>query len=322
MLLKDIKNDYMTGNIEKTEYLEKMFRRYEELFEYKELIKNTTVSKITINDDEVCITIKNLDYKNEVYSIDMIIYQDDIGAVPAIALNFSEGYEPEELRMVTKLCSYLSAGAVVFDIGANLGWYSLNLSKQHSDFFIYAFEPIKETFVKLNKNLDINNIKNCKTYNIGLSNKKGIETFYYDVTVSGASSMVDLREKGNVKKVKCNLETIDEFFYINNIKQVDFIKCDVEGAELFVYQGGERIIKEYKPIVFSEMLRKWSAKFGYHPNDIILFFKELGYKCFVIDKQGYLKEINEVNEGTIETNYFFLNIEKHYNIISDLCIAE
>ena len=47
-----------------------------------------------------------------------------------------------------------------------------------------------------------------------------------------------------------------------------------------------------------------------------------GYKCFVIDKQGYLKEINEVNEGTIETNYFFLNIEKHYNIISDLCIAE
>ncbi len=103
---------------------------------------------------------------------------------------------------------------------------------------------------------------------------------------------------------------------------VDFIKCDVEGSELFVYQGGLETLKKYKPVVFSEMLRKWSAKFGYHPNDIIALFKNIGYQCYVITVDNYLKEITEVTEETVETNYFFLHGEKHGKIREELVLRK
>jgi hypothetical protein len=64
-------------------------------------------------------------------------------------------------------------------------------------------------------------------------------------------------------------------FVAKNNAKVDFIKCDVEGAELFVYQGAKATLMQQKPIVFTEMLRKWAAKFDYHPNDIIALFDEL-----------------------------------------------
>jgi hypothetical protein len=96
--------------------------------------------------------------------------------------------------------------------------------------------------------------------------------------------------------------------------KVDFIKCDCEGAELLVFKGAKNVIYADKPIVFTEMLRKWSAKFGYHPNDIINFFGELGYSCFYsnLDK---LAQIDEVNDSTIETNFIFLHRGKHKSVI-------
>ena len=69
----------------------------------------------------------------------------------------------------------------------------------------------------------------------------------------------------------------------------------------------------------SEMLRKWSAKFNYHPNDIIQLFEEIGYECYVIADNGMLKRFGYVNEETIETNYFFLHPEVHNTIIQKLC---
>ncbi|WP_342228107.1 FkbM family methyltransferase [Rickettsiella endosymbiont of Rhagonycha lignosa] len=58
-------------------------------------------------------------------------------------------------------------------------------------------------------------------------------------------------------------------FSEQKMTKLDFIKCDVEGAELTIYTGGINVIREHKAIIFTEMLRKWSVKFNYHPNDII-----------------------------------------------------
>jgi hypothetical protein len=63
------------------------------------------------------------------------------------------------------------------------------------------------------------------------------------------------------------------------------------------------------------MLRKWSAKFNYHPNDIIQFFKQINYGSYVISNKTKLREFEMVNDDTVETNYFFLHNEKHANII-------
>ena len=65
------------------------------------------------------------------------------------------------------------------------------------------------------------------------------------------------------------------------------------------------------------MLRKWSAKFDYHPNDIIYLFSELGYLCFAYVGTE-LKKFDQIEEDTIPTNYFFLHNDKHKEVINNL----
>jgi len=98
---------------------------------------------------------------------------------------------------------------------------------------------------------------------------------------------------------------------------VDFIKCDVEGAELFVFRGAKETIATYKPIIFTEMLRKWAKKFDYHPNEIISLFNGLGYRCFSI-RNGFLSELSYMDDSTVETNFFFLHKEKHMSQLQKL----
>src|SRR4051812_26601522 len=100
---------------------------------------------------------------------------------------------------------------------------------------------------------------------------------------------------------------------------MDLLKCDVEGAELFVFRGGRETLARHQPIIFAEMLRKWSAKFEYHPNDIISFLRPLDYSCFALDSAG-LSRCDEVTDATTQTNFIFLNTSKHRELIES-CVA-
>jgi hypothetical protein len=77
-----------------------------------------------------------------------------------------------------------------------------------------------------------------------------------------------------------------------------------------VYLGALECLKRDAPIVFTEMLRKWSAKFGYHPNEIIRLLAGIGYRCFVVSGDA-LTEFREMDDETVQTNFFFLHAENH-----------
>jgi hypothetical protein len=112
--------------------------------------------------------------------------------------------------------------------------------------------------------------------------------------------------------------TFDEYAETNKMTKIDFMKCDVEGAELFVFQGAKKSLEKYKPIVFGELLRKWAAKFGYHPNEIFDIFHNFGYTAFYVENKKLVK-IAKIDDDTIPTNFFFLHNEKHAAKIKELC---
>jgi hypothetical protein len=116
------------------------------------------------------------------------------------------------------------------------------------------------------------------------------------------------------------VKRLDEFIDENPVK-IDFIKCDVEGAELLVYQGGLETIKRDNPIIFTEMLRKWSAKFNYHPNQIIDLMAEIGYDCFTVCDHN-LSRFSLMDDTTLETNFFFLHREKHSQQIQNFMLRK
>lgn len=319
MNIDELRELYTNGGIEFKSYLQQMFENYEELFSYQELMKNSKVKEILINEEEVLFKMKMCSpvYHEKEYEIIMEIHRTDYTAVPNTVLS-TGNYEPMDLDMVSRITDYMREG-IFFDVGANLGWYTLNIKKQYPHMRVYAFEPISETFNKVKKNIELNHIDGAEVYNIALYHENTTLNFFYDVCASGASSFRNLREDKGTREVLCKTERLDDFVKNHNVPAIDFIKCDVEGSELFVYQGGMESIKKYKPVIFSEMLRKWAAKFGYHPNDIIDLLVSAGYQCFVIKEQGKLKKFDRVDEETIETNYFFLHPEKHAGIIRDLC---
>jgi FkbM family methyltransferase len=311
MSIKETKNDFKSKKLTKVEFIDKMHEFHKVLFDFSETLKDTEISKIEIEDHKVIFTSR----KTEMHPGGVRFFVDvlDKRITPVDTFNFDQ-YEKEDSDMLYQL---VTESNVIFDIGANIGWYSNHLAKKLPNATIYSFEPIPETFAQIKRNTELNQSKNIVLNNFAFSDSIQTLTFYYSPTITGASSSVNITENSGMVKLECQANTIDNFVKEKSIKGPDFIKCDVEGAEFMVYKGGAETISKNKPIVFTEMLRKWAAKFNYHPNDIIAFFSQFGYHCFVA-QDGKLRKIEKVTEETMETNFFFLHPEKHANRIKTL----
>lgn len=307
MNLANIKLSHQQKEIDKWQYIDAMYEKHALLFEYSNFIKKTNISSIELVDDKVIMTFRDSGVK-------FICIENDKRLAPLDTLNFGS-YEIDELHMQLNL---MDDGMNVFDIGANLGWYALHVAKSKPLCKVFSFEPVPSTFKYLNDNVALNTLPNIRTFNFGFSDSEGEFSFYFDPQLSVNASLTNVSGNENIKEVICKVKTLDTFAPIEN-KPVDFIKCDVEGAELLAFKGGVEAISKHLPIVFTEMLRKWTAKFNYHPNDIINLFTEMGYECFVI-VDNKLKKFVHVDEYTNDTNYIFLHSQKHSNKISNFLI--
>lgn len=298
--------EFRAGLIEKHRYFEEMYEHHKHLFEYPRLIGDSPLKRIEIDRERVLFVFAN--------DVRLCCDGRDAYSIPLSILNLSE-FETEENSMIAAL---VEPGDVVFDIGANIGWYTINLLLRRQGIDVYSFEPIEPSYKLLLQNLALNGLAADHAYNIGFSDKAGTAKFYFDVECATASSMANLREDEKTVEVECAITRLDDFVAAApGLKRLDFIKCDVEGAELFVYRGALEAIKRFRPIVFSEMLRKWSKKFGYHPNDIIGLFRGIDYECYVIN-DGKIEKFGLVDEDTTQTNYLFFHKQRHAGMITRL----
>lgn len=300
--MKNIMDKYRKNIINKVEYIDLMHEKHKSIFEYAYLLKDTDIRSINIEDNKVIMTTK----KDE---IKMVCDFDDKRSNPIEILNFGE-YEIDEVEMIKNL---LEEDYTVFDIGGNIGYISLLISKYIKSGQIYAFEPIKKTYDYFVENIKLNDAKNIKVNNLAFSNCNGQAEFYYYAELSGNCSMRKLNEEANNQVITCEVRKIDDYVSENNLK-IDLIKCDTEGSEYLVFQGAEETLRRDKPIIFTELLRKWSTKFGYHPNEVIEYLRGFGYSCFRM-VEGGLSEFVEMTDETIDTNFIFLHNEKHIDKI-------
>ena len=81
-----------------------------------------------------------------------------------------------------------------------------------------------------------------------------------------------------------------------------------------VFDGAAYVLENMQPMVYTEMLRKHAKRFGYHPNEIIEYFKELGYGCYR-EENCKLIPFEQMDEETLETNFFFLHRKRHADVL-------
>jgi FkbM family methyltransferase len=214
-------------------------------------------------------------------------------------------YEPIETKILQHIAK---RSKVVVDIGANVGYYTVELAKLlETSGELLSFEPVEATFSQLNKNVELNQLENkVKTFQLGLSNSiTETNIFLPRISGSSAASLRNLHPEEEFESQIIKISTLDYVVGSLGITDCNLIKIDVEGGELQVIEGGIETISKFKPIVFAELLRKWSKAFSYNPNSVLFLLQDLGYSCLGVSEE--LREISIFQETDLETNFLFIH---------------
>ena len=292
MTLNDLRKEYVMGNLDKQSYLKKLSELLRILEDVRDFMIDTDIESLKVTKSNIICDFKSIPIK-------LFFDTKDISSPITQAMSF-QNMEGDYSK---KLIEYLKTTQVFFDIGANVGYYSLICSKFNTEAQIFSFEPMSSTYMKLIHNIALNACSNISPYNLGFSNEDSISRMYFNEAESGACSLRDIRGIGEPKEIAKFIK-LDDFIEEHCIMP-DLLKIDVEGAELFVLQGGERLLKERSPVIFIEILRKWCKAFNHLAADVFCFLHKLNYQGHIV-KDGTLCPINNMTEETKETNFVFI----------------
>ena len=172
-------------------------------------------------------------------------------------------------------------GAVVYDIGANVGYFSLLAAVLvGKNGQVVAFEPLPRNIDYLKKHVSLNKFENVTIFEAAVSDHNGEAAF----DLGPSTAMGHIAEKGSIK---VRLVALDSLLASGDLKPPDYMKIDVEGAEYEVLRGAARLIKEYQPILFLDTHQREA-----HHNTLS-FLEEQGYQLEIIDGKS-LAETREL----------------------------
>jgi FkbM family methyltransferase len=310
MSLQEIHDRYHAGGMTMAEYVAEMQQVHRQLLDYPAFLRLKAISRIEIDPEGVVLTCKSSGLK--------LRYDDPEDQYAALTLLNLGEYEAEELEALARFsAAQAGTGAFTFlDVGANFGWYALNLALRFPAATVHAFEPVAATFRSLERNLAANALANVHLHQLGLLDQAGRATFFCDPRISGRASVRNLAEDPAALPMPCPVTRLDDFVAAHGVAP-DVIKVDVEGAELMVFQGGLATLTRHRPLIMAEMLRKWARKFAYHPNDILALMAGLGYRCCFLDGPR-LRELPTMTDAITATNFFFLHRERHAALMEAL----
>ena len=183
--------------------------------------------------------------------------------------------ERHEVKIMKKL---IKKEDVIWDIGSNIGFYTLLFSKLAKKGKVISFEPASRTYEILLKQISVNGADNIVLNNFALGDKKGSQELYYE-DAALAQGTASFFEMPGSQHEKVQVETIDT---INEAVLPDIIKLDVEGYEEQVFIGGAIFFKENSPMIMVE-LKHFDEDTRKRVEGII---EEFGYSIYAIRKRG------------------------------------
>ncbi len=182
------------------------------------------------------------------------------------------------------ISKYLKNDSIVFDIGANSGFFSLFSSLIAKGGSIHAFEPAPRPYQNFSQSVKINNIKNIKVNNVCVGAKKGRVEFYVASHSDVSSLKVTPYQKKN-KTILIEMITLEEYCKVNTVRKLDLIKIDVEGGERDILFSSKNILRKFKPLLVVEFSNLTAQVFDYHPNEVYDFLVKLGYNIYTYENK-------------------------------------
>ena len=202
---------------------------------------------------------------------------------------------------ISLFSSVLKKGFTVFDIGANVGYYTLLAASKVGELGqVYAFEPEQENFEILNKNITLNGYHNVKLMKYAVSDENGHVEMSLSTDNMGdhrthkSENAVEGRHSYQVKAVALDSLFEDEATF------PDVIKMDIQGFEYFALQGMKELINRTSSLILLSEFWPYGMSVASGEDSPRLFceiLKSSGFKVFQIDESSKsLTEVFDVNK--------------------------
>jgi len=305
---KDIHESYKAGDITRLEAAMQFHQIHQRLFQYRELLQRAGGGRIQILQDHVILTTA----RGAIFIVD----EQDVRSNPIEYLNFGT-LEGVDERVFLELCN---RSEVIVDIGANIGWYSIHAARLNPNLKnIYAFEPLPQNLALLKNNIDLNKPYSDRiiVHSCALGDRNGYRDLLSSEEEKGASSFFNIRDLQEPLVSNVEVRRLDEVSLDwGELGEKSLLKIDTEGSEYLVLLGAMSFLAENRPVVFCEILRKWSAKAGVDYNASVKLLTDIGYEVFTtIAGSDGLHTFSVIDETTEATNFFFFPREKISNYI-------
>jgi FkbM family methyltransferase len=195
-------------------------------------------------------------------------------------------YEPEAMKSIRRL---VNPGDCCIDVGANLGYYTISLANWIGPSgLVVAFEPFPGNFAILEKNVHLNRLQNVILEPSALSGCNGSLQLIYGVKeqISATPSLGGYAVEGERVSINVPTRRLDD--YAAQLGRVpDFIKIDVEGAELAVLEGARRTLAVVRPTLLVE-IHDWGTD---ESEKVLQVLSEFHYDTHVVDSKGREKVV-------------------------------
>jgi len=181
------------------------------------------------------------------------------------------------------------AKGIAFDIGANIGYNTLKMGLTCKK--IYAFEPDDRSMKLLRKNIELNNLgEKVSLYDCAVSDKTGEVQFYLAEKPNISSIHIKSKDMITVKSI-----TLDDFCKRENVYP-DFIKMDIQGAEVNVLNGMQNILDCSFPKFLIELHPEYYSKENDFRACLETLLEKGYYFKYVVNAKGGTKKIFDYTE--------------------------
>ena len=166
--------------------------------------------------------------------------------VEAFRMMTYESKEPETLDWIDE---YVRPGDVFFDVGANIGVFTVYAALKGAE--VFAFEPESQNFARLNENILLNGCSRAKAFCVGVAEAERLDTFFVREFVKGSAihglgAPVDAMgvEFDPAHRQGAVVVSLDHLVYKLGLPAPNHVKIDVDGGEELVVEGGRHVFRD------------------------------------------------------------------------------
>jgi FkbM family methyltransferase len=212
---------------------------------------------------------------------------------------------------------FVRPGMVVFDLGANLGQYTLLSAKAVGPGGkVHSFEPSSSMFEELRFNIDLNDVSAlCVANRLAVSDTRGIAWLSKHAPGGEVFDSLAPDHLSSQQKVtgyeKVETTTVDAYVRENDIPRVDFLKIDIEGAELPALRGARKLLSDGDaPTILVELADVTAQAFGYRALDTWDFLSDLGYRMYLPGGKCDLRAMDRPSDFSVAANVVAVKQQK------------